>query len=237
MIVYPAIDIKDGKCVRLRQGKYDELTVYSDNPLEMALKWKQKGAEYIHVVDLDGARSGKGENFKVIIDVVKSVGIPVQLGGGIRSIDTIEKMLCAGLSRVILGTAAVRNPDMVKEAVKLFGEHIAVGIDAKEEKVAVEGWEKDSGVSSVELAKVMEQIGVETIIYTDIARDGMLVGPNLTAMKKMAEAVSIEVIASGGVAGINDIIDLKSTGVTGVIVGKALYTGGVDLSEALKAAK
>lgn len=237
MIIYPAIDLREGKCVRLVQGKFDNMTVYSDNPIEIALKWKTMGAEYLHVVDLDGARYGEPKNIDVVSGIAAQVGIPVQMGGGIRSIEMVEKVLGSGVKRIILGTSAVKDPELVKEALKRYGDRIAVGIDAKDGLVAIEGWERTSENSAVDFAKKMEDIGAKTIIYTDISRDGMLSGPNLKAMQEMAEAVNIDVIASGGVGGLQDIHSLKNTGVSGVIVGKALYTGKVDLKKALEAAK
>lgn len=233
MVIYPAVDIKDGKCVRLVQGRFDDVTVYSDNPIEIALKWEREGATYLHVVDLDGARTGEPKNLSVITGIAAKLGIPVQTGGGIRSMDTIEYLISQGVARVILGTSAVKNPELVKCALERFGNHIAIGIDARDGKVAIEGWERTSSFSAVDFAKKMEDMGAKTIIYTDISRDGMLAGPNLKAMEEMASSVGIEVIASGGVSSVQDIIDLKKAGVDGVIVGKALYTGNIKLAEAL----
>lgn len=234
MIIYPAIDVKDGRCVRLVQGKFSDVTVYSDNPVEMALKWESEGARYLHIIDLDGARMGKPQNFRIISDIAARLGIPVQVGGGIRSIDTIELMISRGVERVILGTSAVNDPELVKSALRTFDKNIVIGIDARDGMVAVEGWEKTSNFTAVDFAKKMEDTGAKTIIYTDISRDGMLTGPNLKAMEEMARSVGIEVIASGGVGKLVDIVNLKDTGVAGVVVGKALYTGDVDLAEAIK---
>jgi phosphoribosylformimino-5-aminoimidazole carboxamide ribotide isomerase len=236
MIIYPAIDIKNGKCVRLLQGSFDKQTVYSDDIVGTAKRWLTMGAEYLHVVDLDGARTGEQTNLHLIMEIVKAVGIPVQTGGGIRSAEAACKVLEAGISRVILGTAAVNDPKQVEKAISLYGGRIVVGIDAKDGKASVEGWENTSNTDAVELAKSMETIGVRTIIYTDISRDGMLSGPNLAAMEKMKKSVGIEVIASGGVKSIEDVVSLKEIGMDGVIIGKALYTGDVDLGEAIKAA-
>lgn len=233
MIIYPAIDVKDGKCVRLTQGKFNAVTVYSENPVEMALKWEQMGARYLHVIDLDGARLGEPRNTAVISEMAVKLGIPVQLGGGIRSIERIEILLCKGIQRVILGTSAVKDPNLVKEAVRNFENNVVIGIDAKEGKVAIDGWATTSEFTAVEFAKRMEDLGAKTIIYTDIARDGMLSGPNLKAMEEMVKAVDIEVIASGGVGRLEDVKNLKEIGMPGVIIGKALYTGDVDLKEAL----
>jgi len=233
MIIYPAIDIIDGKCVRLQQGSYSDVTIFGDSPVEMAMKWESQGAEYLHVVDLDGARSGNSENAEIIKQIASKLTIPVQLGGGIRSLDTIETLLSKGVSRVILGTSAVNDQDMLRTALKEYKDKIAVGIDAKDGMVAIHGWEKTSDFTAIEFARRVEVLGTKTIIYTDISRDGMLKGPNLLAMSEMAKSVGIEVIASGGVSCLKDIIELKATGVSGVIVGKALYTGNIDLKEAI----
>ncbi len=237
MIIYPAIDIKDGKCVRLVQGQFNDVTVYSEHPVEMAYRFEQLGAEYIHVVDLDGARLGCPQNTAVISEMAVKLGIPVQLGGGIRTIETIEIILCKGIERVILGTSAVNDQELVKQAVRSFGKNLAVAIDAKDGLVAIEGWAKTSEFTAIGFAKKMEELGAKVIIYTDISRDGMLKGPNLKAMEEMVRAVKIDVIASGGVTSLQDIKDLKNIGVSGAIVGKALYTGDIDLKEAIAAAK
>lgn len=237
MIIYPAIDVKDGRCVRLVQGKFNDVTVYSDNPVDMALKWEQLGAQYLHVVDLDGARTGQPQNIAVISEMAVKLGIPLQLGGGIRSIETIEIILCKGIQRVILGTSAVKDPNLVKMALKTFENNVVIGIDARDGMVAIEGWAKTSEFTAIGFAKKMEELGAKTIIYTDISRDGMLAGPNLMAMEEMVKAVGIEVIASGGVSKLEDIKNLKDIGVSGVIVGKALYTGDVDLKQALEIAR
>lgn len=237
MIIYPAIDIKDGKCVRLTQGRFTEVDQYSDNIIEVGQKWENLGAEYLHVVDLDGARIGVPLNIDLISNLIKNIKLPIQLGGGIRSLTTIETVLNKGIQRVILGTSAINNPKMVEDAVKAFEDRVVIGIDARDGMVAIEGWEQTSKIAAIELAKRMEQIGVQTIIYTDIARDGMLQGPNLKALEAMVRSVDIAVIASGGVSKIADIRSLKDTGVSGAIIGKALYTGNIDLQEAIEEAK
>lgn len=233
MIIYPAVDVREGKCVRLTQGEFNKETVYADNPVEMALKWEKAGAQYLHVVDLDGARTGKSQNIAVISEIAGKIGIPVQLGGGIRTIEMIENFLNEGIKRVILGTSAVKDPELVKRAVNTFENNVVIGIDAKDGMVAIEGWEKTSEFKAVDFAKKMEDLGVKTIIYTDISRDGMLTGPNLKAMEEMVKAVGIDIIASGGVGKIEDIKNLKEVGVSGAIVGRALYTGDVDLKQAI----
>ena len=240
MIIYPAIDIRGGRCVRLTEGRFDAETVFADDPAEMALKWAGMGAEFLHLVDLDGALAGEGKNVPVIERILQSVNIPVQLGGGIRNLETIEKLLALGVTRLILGSAAVKNPQLVEEACKKYPGHIAVGIDAKNGEVAIEGWGKGSGVAATELAKQMAAYGVETIIYTDISRDGMLSGVNVEATAALARACGVPIIASGGVASIEDIRLVKAVeadGVQGCIIGKAIYTGAVDLKAALALAK
>lgn len=237
MIIYPAIDIKDGKCVRLLRGSFDDVTVYGDDPAEMAKKWEAQGGEYIHVVDLDGAVKGHGVNAEAIRRICESVSVPVQTGGGIRTMEDIEAKLSCGISRVIIGTKAVSDPEFIKNAVEKYGSKIAIGIDAKDGKVAIEGWEKTTEYDAVEFAEKMTALGVKTIIYTDIATDGTLAGPNVEAMKEMASSVNADVIASGGIGNIEHIKSLSETGVEGVIVGRALYTGGVDLAAAVEAAR
>ena len=240
MIIYPAIDIRGGRCVRLTEGRFDAETVFADDPAEMALKWAGMGAEFLHLVDLDGALAGEGKNVPVIERILQSVNIPVQLGGGIRNLETIEKLLALGVTRLILGSAAVKNPQLVEEACKKYPGHIAVGIDAKNGDVAIEGWGQGSGVAATELAKKMAAYGVETIIYTDISRDGMLSGVNVEATAALARACGVPIIASGGVASLEDIRRVKaveSDGVQGCIIGKAIYTGAVDLKAALALAK
>ena len=235
MKLYPAIDIKDGKCVRLYQGRFDDVTVYGDDPAAMAQKWAAQGAEFLHVVDLDGALAGDSVSAKAIAAVCAAVDLPVQTGGGVRTLSDIEKRLSWGVNRVILGTIAVKEPHLVAEAVARFGaEKIVVGIDAKDGFVATHGWETVSARGAVEFAKQMQDIGVTTIVYTDIATDGTLAGANVAAMQEMAAAVpKIDVIASGGIGSLDDILALNGSGVGGVIVGKSLYTGRVDLNDAI----
>ncbi len=233
MIIYPAIDLRGGNCVRLTQGDFDQTTVYSPDPLQMAKKWEACGASWLHLVDLDGARQEKSNNRKVICDIAKHISIPVQTGGGIRTMEDISELLENGVSRVILGTVAVKNPAFVKEAVERYGDRIAVGIDAKNGWAAISGWEEVSRVTAIDLALQMKEFGVRHLIYTDIATDGMLTGPNLSAMEQMAEAFGEGVIASGGVGSVSDLKALVPTNVSGAIVGKALYTEKVDLKQAL----
>ena len=240
MIIYPAIDIRGGRCVRLTEGRFDAETVFADDPAQMALQWQDCGAEFLHLVDLDGALAGEGRNLPVIRRILEQVKIPVQLGGGIRSLDTIEKLLTLGVTRLILGSAAVKNPALVEEACKKYPGHIAVGIDAKNGDVAIEGWGQGSGVQAAELAKKMAAYGVDKIIFTDISRDGMLSGVNAEATAAIARACGVPVIASGGVASLDDIKRLQQyedCGIHGCIIGKAIYTGAVDLKAALALAK
>jgi len=239
-IVIPAIDLKGGKCVRLEQGLMERDTVFCDNPAEQAREWVRQGGELLHMVDLDGAFAGVPKNRDAIAAIVDSIAIPTQLGGGIRDISTIEAYLSLGVGRIILGTAAQRNPELVMEGCRLFPGRIAVGIDAKDGLVAVKGWAEVTDISAVDLARKFEGYGVATIIYTDISRDGMMSGPNIAATKALAEAVSIPVIASGGVSSLRDIENLmaiESSGVSGVITGKAIYTGAIRLAEAIELTK
>ncbi len=234
MIIYPAIDLRGGKCVRLLRGDFDQTTVYSDDPVTMAKKWEACDAKWLHVVDLDGARQEKSDNRAIIIKIAQSLSIPVQTGGGIRTMDDVDELLSGGVSRVILGTVAVENPDFVAEATAKYGDKIAVGIDAKDGFAAISGWEEISRWKAVDLALLMKEKGVRHIIYTDIATDGMLKGPNLAAMTEMAKIFGEGIIASGGVGALEDLVALTKTGVSGAIVGKALYTDRVDLAEAVK---
>lgn len=240
MIVIPAIDLKNGNCVRLEQGEMHRDTVFSDNPAEQALKWQEAGAELLHLVDLDGAFAGEPRNKGAIEAIIKALRIPAQLGGGIRDIVTIEAYLSLGLSRVIIGTAAQRNPELVVEACKKFPGKIVVGIDAKNGMVAVQGWAEVTGITAVDLARKFEDCGVSAIIYTDISRDGMMAGPNIEATKALAEAISIPVIASGGVSSLKDIENLmaiEQSGISGAITGKAIYTGAINLADAISLTK
>ncbi len=235
MIIYPAIDIKDGKCVRLVQGRAEDETIYSDNPVEVALQWESQGADFLHIVDLDGAFQGKSGNDIIIREMAEAVSIPIQLGGGIRTMDNIAYLLDeVGVSRVILGTAAIETPSLLEQATNEFGTKIAVGIDARDGKVAVRGWVEEKNISPIELGKMVKSIGVNTVIYTDILRDGMLTGPNISSTKDMIEQTGLNIIASGGVSHLNHIKDIKAIGATGVIIGKALYAQKIRLKDALK---
>jgi len=238
VIIIPAIDLKDGKCVRLLQGKQEEVTVYSDDPAAMAKHWVSLGAELLHVVDLDGAFTGEQKNFDKIKAVRNAIDIPIEIGGGIRDIERIEKLVSLGVDRVIIGTSAAKHPEMVRRACEKFPDQVLVGIDAKGGKVAVKGWVEVTELDAIEFARKMQEVGVAGIIYTDISRDGMLVGPNIDAMSMMVRSVNIPVIASGGVSRIDDIRSLKQIkNLWGVITGKALYEGALDLKQALEITK
>lgn len=231
MLIFPAIDIKDNSCVRLTQGDFDKVKVYSENPVEIAKMWKNEGTEFLHVVDLDGARSESLVN-KESIEKMVGVGLPIQIGGGIRSIEKVKYLLELGVNRVILGTAAVENPDLVKELLEIYGnEKIVVSIDAKDGKVATRAWETVSEVDSVELCKSLEDMGVKTVVYTDIAKDGMLEGPNFEIYERLDKETNLQVIVSGGVSFMKDIERLKKLNPYGVIIGKAFYDNLLDFKE------
>jgi phosphoribosylformimino-5-aminoimidazole carboxamide ribotide isomerase len=235
MIVIPAIDLKDGKCVRLLQGKKEEVTVYSDDPAAMARRWVELGAELLHVVDLDGAFTGEQKNIDKIKAIRDAIDIPIEVGGGLRNIEKIEELISHGVNRAIIGTSAAEDHEMVKNACEKFPGRVIIGIDAKDGKVAVKGWVEVTEFGAVDFAKVMQSLGAAGVIYTDISRDGMLTGPIIDAMAKMVKAVKIPVIASGGVSKIEDIKNLmKIENLWGVITGKALYSGALDLKEAIK---
>jgi phosphoribosylformimino-5-aminoimidazole carboxamide ribotide isomerase len=240
VILFPAIDLKDGSCVRLVQGDMTQATVFNDNPAEQALTFERQGFEYLHIVDLDGAFAGKPVNAEAVKAILEAVAIPLQLGGGIRDIRTIERWLEKGVARVIIGTAAVRDPDLVREAARLYPGRIAVGIDARDGLVAIEGWARTAQTSAIDLGRRFEDAGVAAIVYTDISRDGLMKGLNIEATLALAEATSIAVIASGGLASIADVERLLQPDcarLTGAITGRALYDGRLDAAEALALVK
>jgi phosphoribosylformimino-5-aminoimidazole carboxamide ribotide isomerase len=236
MILIPAIDLKEGKCVRLEQGLMDKDTVFSDRPVEMATQWVDQGCKRLHVIDLDGAFAGKPVNASIIEEMCSThPNLPVQIGGGIRNMETVEAYIKAGVSWCIIGTQAVRDPEFVKQACKAFPNHIIVGLDAKKGMVAVEGWAEVSSLSAVNLAKEFEDDGVSAIVYTDIARDGMMQGVNIEETQALAQAISIPVIASGGMTNMDDVIAVQAAekdGVMGAILGRSLYDGTIDLQSA-----
>ena len=237
MIILPAIDIKDGNCVRLFKGDFSTVEKVAENYMETALSFEKCGAGWIHMVDLDGAKNAEPVNNEIFIDVAKNTSLKVELGGGIRSLDTVEYYLKNGISRVILGSIAVKNPEIVKDAVKNFGDRIAVGIDAIDGMAAAEGWLDKSQINYIELAAEMVKVGVKYIIFTDISKDGTLSGPNIEQLDKLNKAVNVDIIASGGIHTINDIIACKALGLYGTICGKSIYKGTIDLREAVEIAE
>ncbi len=235
MQLYPAIDMKNGNCVRLTQGLFDNVKVYGDSPADMAKLWVSQGATFLHLVDLDGALAGHSVNESAIRAVVQQVDVPVELGGGLRSIEAVKSMLDLGVSRCIIGTKAAERPEFIRELVDAFGpERIVAGVDAKEGMVAVDGWERTSEMTASDLCLKMKEYGVQHIVYTDISRDGMLSGPNVTYTKMLTEKTGLDVIASGGVSCMEDLDMLYENGISGVIIGKALYENKIHLTEALK---
>jgi len=240
LIIIPAIDIKDGKCVRLAQGDFNRVTVYADNPADMALLWVQKGAELIHLVDLDGSLAGAPRNAEKILEICRKVNIPVQVGGGIRNMETIDYYLKNGVSSVIIGTAALQDEQFVSKASRTYARKIILGIDALDGKVAISGWTQKTQEAAIELAKRYESCSLKAIVYTDIKRDGMETGVNIEATRALAKKVSIPVIASGGVAAMTDVeklMEIKDGGIYGVIIGRALYNGSISLEEAIRKSK
>jgi phosphoribosylformimino-5-aminoimidazole carboxamide ribotide isomerase len=238
MDVIPAIDLLEGRCVRLFQGDYEQSQIFNENPVEVAQQWEAEGATRLHLVDLDGAKAGKPENWQAIGAIAKAVKLPIQVGGGLRDADRVSALFDLGVQYAILGTVAVENPDLVGQLCQRFPGQIIVGIDARDGKVATRGWLETSEVMAVELAKRMGELGAAAIVYTDISRDGTLQGPNLDALRELSTAIDTPVIASGGVSAISDLLSLLSlvpAGVSGVIVGKALYTGDVSLKQAIRA--
>lgn len=233
MQIYPAIDIIDGKAVRLSQGSFDDVTVFNDTPADAAKDWVNAGATYIHIVDLDGARYGKTFVIDIIKDIKSKYDIKIETGGGVRTMKDIDDRIEAGASRVIIGTAAVKDPELVKEAVEKYGDKIAVGVDAKNGMVAISGWEEVSDISAVDLCLKMKEYGVNTVIYTDISKDGMMCGPNIESTKDLIEKTGMDIIASGGVSKIEDIENVNNINAAGVIIGKALYNGALNLKEVI----
>ncbi|MFH5881714.1 1-(5-phosphoribosyl)-5-[(5-phosphoribosylamino)methylideneamino]imidazole-4-carboxamide isomerase [Liberiplasma polymorphum] len=233
MILFPAIDIKNKQCVRLKQGKFDDVTVYESNPVIVAKKFETLGAQYLHIIDLDGAQSGENSNIDVIKEIVNQVNIPVQVGGGIRSINRVETLLSIGVTRVIIGTMAIENLDLLKRLVDKYAEKIVVSLDAKDGFITTEGWQTTTKVKTLSLCKKLETIGVKTIVYTDIAKDGMLIGPNFEDYITLKNNTSLNIIASGGVSSLEDLKDLSKINLYGVISGKAIYEKRFTVEEAL----
>ncbi|MDS9473035.1 1-(5-phosphoribosyl)-5-[(5-phosphoribosylamino)methylideneamino]imidazole-4-carboxamide isomerase [Sporosarcina pasteurii] len=231
MILFPAIDIRNGKCVRLIQGDYDQEIIYGDSPTEMALLWEKQGAEYIHIVDLDGAKTGESPNQLAIQNIAKAVSVPIQVGGGIRSMEIIDEHIASGVSRVIIGTAAITNRPFLEEAVQKYGDKIAVSIDARNGFVATDGWTETTDKKALDLLQELEVIGVKTVVYTDIFKDGMMQGPNFQELQAINKASAVDVIASGGVTTEEDIQQLEGMNLYGAIIGKALYEGTLSLQQ------
>lgn len=236
MIIYPAIDVKNGVCVRLKMGDMQQATEYGD-PAEIAAEWQRQGAEYLHLVDLDAAFAGEFCNRDTVARILKTISIPVQLGGGVRTLEDIKERMDMGISRVIIGTAAIENPDMVAQAAARYPGRIAAGIDAKDGRVLTRGWAKGTEEDPVALALKMKAVGIETVIYTDISRDGMMTGPNVEGVRRMVEATGMDIIASGGMSTPDDVQRILETGAGGVIIGKALYAGTIDLKTAIEMGK
>jgi phosphoribosylformimino-5-aminoimidazole carboxamide ribotide isomerase len=236
MKIFPAIDLFGGKAVRLFKGDYNQMTVYSDNPVSVALDFKNKGAEWIHLVDLEGAKSGLTPNIETVKNIVEKSGLKAEIGGGIRSLEVIEKYISIGVQRVILGTSAVTDREFLVNALEKYGDKIAVGVDIKDGVVAIKGWTEISQFTAIEFCKEMQDLGVKTIISTDISKDGAMQGANHDLYKELSQKLSIDIIASGGVSSMQDVIRLKEQGVYGAIIGKAYYTGAIQLEQAVKVA-
>jgi len=237
MILFPAIDIKDNKCVRLTQGKFDQINVYSGDPVEMAKKWQDMGAEYLHVVDLDGAKNEGFQNRKSIEKIARSMKIPMQTGGGVRSEERIKNLLEIGVERVIVGTMAIEQQELLTQLAEIYKEHLAVSIDALNGKVATRGWQNVGNVDSIDICKFLESIGIQTLVYTDISKDGMLQGPNFSVYEELSRKTGINIIASGGVTTLEDIRQLDNLNMYGAIIGKALYDNRLDFKQALNIIK
>lgn len=233
MIIFPAIDLKDGKCVRLNQGDFNQIEVMETDPVKVAKEFEARGAEYIHMVDLDGALDGSMKNKDAIKKVLESIKIPLQVGGGIRSLERIDELLGLGVSRVILGTSALKDRKLLVAALKKYGEQIAVGVDAKNELVATGGWIDISDTNYIDFCKELEGLGVSTIIFTDISKDGMLQGPNIDQLSRLGQAVDVNIIASGGITTLDDVSELSKREFYGAIIGKAIYKGNIRLEEAI----
>lgn len=233
MLIFPAIDIKDNKCVRLLQGDFDKVNIYGNDPSLMAKKWEDKGAKFLHIVSLNGARGEGNVNDESIKKLLSTVNIPIQMGGGIRSKERVKELLDLGVNRVILGSVAIKDKELLKDLISQYKEKIVVSVDAKNGKVAAQGWEEVSDINSLDFCKELEKIGVKTIVYTDISKDGMMIGPNFDIYEKLSKETNLDIIASGGVTSIEDVKKLKAMDLYGVIIGKSLYENKIDLKEVL----
>ncbi len=233
MIIFPAIDLKDGKCVRLTQGRFDESIIYSSNPVEVAKSFENDGAKYLHIIDLNGAESNDNKNLDTIKEIIKNISIPIQVGGGIRSVEKATKILDAGVSRIIIGTSAIEDFDMLKVLVEKYSEKVIVSIDANHQKVATRGWSTQTEVNAIDLSKKLEKIGIKTIVYTDISKDGMMQGPNFLDYLELSKKTNLNIIASGGVSSFNDVLKLNEIGLYGAIIGKAIYESKINLKEVI----
>lgn len=233
MIIFPAIDLKDGKCVRLTQGRFDESIIYSSNPVEVAKSFENDGAKYLHIIDLNGAESNDNKNLDTIKEIIKNISIPIQVGGGIRSVEKATKILDAGVSRIIIGTSAIEDFDMLKVLVEKYSEKVIVSIDANHQKVATRGWSTQTEVNAIDLSKKLEKIGIKTIVYTDISKDGMMQGPNFLDYLELSKKTNLNIIASGGVSSLNDVLKLNEIGLYGAIIGKAIYESKINLKEVI----
>ncbi|MEW9123586.1 MAG: 1-(5-phosphoribosyl)-5-[(5-phosphoribosylamino)methylideneamino]imidazole-4-carboxamide isomerase [Thermotaleaceae bacterium] len=231
MIVFPAIDIRNGKCVRLEQGEFDKESVFGEDPLMIAKKWYEKGAKYLHIVDLDGALQGEPVNLSIIEKIAKTIPIPIQVGGGIRKLEDVKKVLFCGVERIILGTSAINQVDFVEQVLNLYSENVAVSLDARNGLIAIEGWKKTTNQKALDYAVVLQNMGLKTLIYTDIAKDGMLSGPNFNELQQIQQKIKMNLIASGGISKQEDVKRLKTMDLYGAIIGKALYTGDIQLEE------
>lgn len=237
MYILPAIDLFDKKAVRLFRGDYDKMTVYSDNPVDVAMKFKEAGAQYIHLVDLEGAKDGTMPNYDAVKSIVKESGLRAEIGGGIRTEEAVKAYIDAGVEKVILGTAAVEHPEFLERTVNTYGDKIAVGVDLKDGYVAIKGWTEKSSLTGIDFCRKLQEMGVRTVIATDISKDGAMQGTNRLLYRKLREEFTMDIIASGGVSSIDDILALKEMNCTGAIIGKAYYTGAIDLKEAVEVAK
>ena len=233
MIIFPAIDLKDGKCVRLSQGRFDESIIYSENPVEIAKSFENDGAKYLHIIDLNGAETNDNINLEVIQKIINNISIPIQVGGGIRSIEKAEEILKSGVSRIIIGTSAIEDFEMLKILVERYPEKVIVSIDANHQNVATRGWKTQTEVNAIDLSKRLEEIGIKTIVYTDISKDGMMQGPNFLDYIELSKKTNLNIIASGGVSSLNDVIKLNEIGLYGAIIGKAIYESKINLKEVI----